>query len=857
MTSGITQEELIGWGGAEVFNQALQCVNHGDVVEAVYDDEKLEMRGKIAQPSGWDMPVSFQLKPNNCILSRCPCDTNRRYGKVCFHVVAVGLAVMCKEMDEAEEERRKVKVEGQGQGVDAEAVEEEHWIEVEMKPKIAAYLKGSRASLGIDIDVRYGNEIEFPACSVQSDRTVWLEDPDDPLVRRVRSMASERAAIEEIENIGFGLNGSKELHYTMVGEQNVLNFLGAGIPALTRRGWAIELSPGMEKLTEEMPSVLPIVEVRDAPGGAFDVAYRFDAMGEEVSPVLIQAALSRGDGYLRMEDGHCVLLDNKAIEAMHAIFRDCAKTQGGAPAGWFRVNRIHAQYVRSSLEALDFEIDDDAAEKWREESKARTVNGEAKYEPVALGKLESVLRPYQKQGVYWMNFLEEAGFCGLLADEMGLGKTLQTLTWISLHRSTPQPPTLNPQLLNSSTSQLLGTSLIVCPTSLVRNWEAEAEKFTPWLRVLVMSGPNRAEFFDRFGEYDLVITSYNLLQRDVEDGYFGREFAAIVLDEAQRIKNRGTRNAKAVKLLRSRRRLVLTGTPIENSVADVWSIFDFLMPDYLENYDSFKAMYQDPIAAGGAAAEEAQARLRRKLAPFILRREKKTVAKDLPDKIVKVSYCPMNEDAQREYNEALAKTRKEAGGMVKAKGLEKSRFAILAMLMKLRQIASKAKLEPFLDQLESAIESGRKILVFSQFVGRLQDMANALEERGVKFCYLDGATKDRMGEVNRFNRSPEIRVFLISLMAGGTGLNLTSADTVIHYDPWWNPAVEDQATDRAHRIGQKKSVYVMKMIASDTIEEKVLDLQRRKQAVISATVSTSDEAVMSRLSVADIAALLQ
>jgi len=222
-----------------------------------------------------------------------------------------------------------------------------------------------------------------------------------------------------------------------------------------------------------------------------------------------------------------------------------------------------------------------------------------------------------------------------------------------------------------------------------------------------------------------------------------------------------------------------------------------------------------------------------------------------------VSYCPMNEDAQREYNEALAKTRKEAGGMVKAKGLEKSRFAILAMLMKLRQIASKAKLEPFLDQLESAIESGRKILVFSQFVGRLQDMANALEERGVKFCYLDGATKDRMGEVNRFNRSPEIRVFLISLMAGGTGLNLTSADTVIHYDPWWNPAVEDQATDRAHRIGQKKSVYVMKMIASDTIEEKVLDLQRRKQAVISATVSTSDEAVMSRLSVADIAALLQ
>ena len=353
-----------------------------------------------------------------------------------------------------------------------------------------------------------------------------------------------------------------------------------------------------------------------------------------------------------------------------------------------------------------------------------------------------------------------------------------------------------------------------------------------------------------------MVTSYALLQRDFEDAYLGRRFSAVVLDEAQHIKNRQTKNAKAVKLLDCDRRLVLTGTPVENSVADVWSIFDFLMPDYLGDYETFKCSYEEPIAAGGAAGEEAQERLRRKLHPFIMRRLKKSVAKDLPDKIVKVSYCPMSEDAQREYNDALAKTRRLAGDMIRSKGLAKSKFEILAMLMKLRQIASRAKLEAFMEQLESAIEGGHKILVFSQFVKMLKSISEELQERGIPFCYLDGSTKDRLGECNRFNRSPEIPVFLISLMAGGTGLNLTGADMVIHYDPWWNPAVEDQATDRAHRIGQRKTVYVMKMIASGSIEEKVLALQRKKQAVIAATVSTTDQAVMERLTAEDLASLL-
>ncbi|MCR5838810.1 MAG: DEAD/DEAH box helicase, partial [Kiritimatiellae bacterium] len=866
--SGITQQEVISWGGEDVFNKALPIVTSGDVHDVTYNDETLEIRGKIEQPSGWEMPVSFFLKPGGRIESHCPCDTNRRFGMVCQHVVAVGYALVVSEMDDIEEEKPR----GAREEEPDEPQEEEDFIEVETKPKFSAFVAGSRASLSIEIDAHYG-EIEFPVCSVQSPRTVYLPDPDDPLVRRVRSMKTEREAVKAVEKWGFspGYNDS-DLRLYITDPQKVLNFLGAGLPALRRKGWRIDLADKLMELTDAMPSVVPVVTVRDAPNGAFDVSYTFDAMGHEVSPVEIQAALNRGDGYI-MKDGAVVLLDNSAIESMHGVFRDCAPSQNGAAAGWFRVDSVHAPYVKASLDLLDcIDLDDSAARRWRETAAARNRDSSAKFEPVALGPLDNVLRPYQKQGVYWMRFLENAGLSGLLADEMGLGKTLQTLTWLSLPRagdgvqgaSAASP--LVPSLGKASLVQDSGTkhqapstthpSLIVCPTSLVRNWEAEAKKFTPWLKVLVVSGPDRADSFGLIDSSDVVVTSYALLQRDFEDAYLGHKFSAVVLDEAQHIKNRQTKNAKSVKLLDSERRLVLTGTPVENSVADVWSIFDFLMPDYLGDYETFKANFEEPIADGGAAGEEAQARLKRKLHPFIMRRLKKTVAKDLPDKIVKVSYCPMSEDSQREYNEALAKTRRQAGDAIREKGFAKSKFEILAMLMKLRQIASRAKLEAFMEQLESAIEGGHKILVFSQFVKMLGTIAEELKERGVPFCYLDGSTKDRLGECNRFNRSPDIPVFLISLMAGGTGLNLTGADMVMHYDPWWNPAVEDQATDRAHRIGQKKTVYVMKMIASGSIEEKVLALQRRKQAVISATVSTTDEAVMERLTADDLASLL-
>lgn len=865
-TSGITRLELVKWGGPEVFNQALAIVNSGDVVEAEYDDDKLEIRGKIMQGDSWAMPLSMELLEKGRVRSHCPCKLNRAYGQICPHVVALGIAILVKDEEERELERRRsappvsrpaspVSRPASPVSRPAPAVPsapsaptetETKYVEVPMQPKFSAYASGSRAAVSIELDAVYG-EIEIPVCSVQADRTVYLPDPSDPDVRLVRSMSAERDAVRFLTQMGFVSEYQDgDLKLFLRENHAILNFLGTGLPELRRHGWYVTLSDRLMKTTDELPSIVPVVSVRDAPGGAFDISYQFDAMGSDISPVMVQAALNRNEAFIRLGNGNYVLLDTTAVKAMHAVFSDCDARQTAPGSPWMRIAPVHAPYVKSSLEILDssIDVDDSAAANWRRTAEERNrIHGDARFEPVSLGQLDKILRPYQKQGVYWMRFLEASGLCGLLADEMGLGKTLQTLTWLSLPRIEAAPERL--------------PALIVCPTSLVRNWEAEAKKFVPFLKTLVIFGPDRARDFPRIDSADLVITSYALVQRDFETAYLEREFSVVVLDEAQHIKNRQTKNARAVKLVKSRRRLVLTGTPVENSVADVWSIFDFLMPGYLGDYENFKLSYELPILDGGAGAAAALSRLKRKLHPFILRRVKKMVAKDLPDKITKISYCPLADEAQAKYLQELSKMRGEVGSIIREKGFTRSRFEILARLMHLRKLASAGKLDAFLEQLESAISGGHRILVFSQFVKTLQLIAASLQERNIEFCYLDGSTKNRLEECERFNHSRSISVFLISLMAGGTGLNLTGADMVIHYDPWWNPAVENQATDRAHRIGQKKNVYVMKMIASNTIEEKVLELQRRKEAIISATVSTTDSAVMEKLTIQDLQSLLE
>jgi SNF2 family DNA or RNA helicase len=470
----------------------------------------------------------------------------------------------------------------------------------------------------------------------------------------------------------------------------------------------------------------------------------------------------------------------------------------------------------------------------------QSVGRDETFDPA--GGLQAVLRPYQADGIRWLRFLERGAFGGILADEMGLGKTIQALGWIvqsRLHSDAQGKPTL-----------------VVCPTSLVENWAEEAARFTPGLRVLVLSGTARHDYWDQIPQSDLLITSYALLRRDIEK-YAALPLGTLLLDEAQHIKNRATQNALAAKTLQARHRLVLTGTPMENSVADLWSIMDFLMRGYLGNYKTFRQRYELPISQGGEEGEAAQVRLRRKLSPFLLRRLKKDVARDLPPKITRQAVCTLSTEQAAVYRVLLENARRRLSEGVAAHGFQAMRMEAIRILLRLRQTCChldllrqpglepglpSGKMDLFFELLDEALDANHRVLVFSQFVSMLRILRGELDRRGLRYCYLDGSTQDRMGAVREFNTTPEIPLFLISLKAGGTGLNLTGADMVIHFDPWWNPAVEDQATDRAYRIGQQRTVYAVKLITRDTVEEKVLSMQRRKQAMIDATIQSEAEA---------------
>jgi superfamily II DNA or RNA helicase len=720
-------------------------------------------------------------------------------------------------------------------------------------PVFRLLLRGSPASLAAELAAVYGAH-EVPAAGPDRGGAFTVPDPEDILHYLARNPEAEARALARLAEAGFrGENGASLAPLT--GMREVLNFLGSQVPALRRLGWKVQLEGKVAGFHEGLPVATPVVHVNDGDGnGWFEVGFAFeDPQGGTLDAREIQRALRRGDAFLE-QDGRTVLLDRDAIESMHGVFSDC-HAQSSDQAGCFRLSGVYAPYVRASLAALDG-VDVEEPPDWR--ARAAQQNRETRLEPVPLGDpLEGILRPYQKEGVYWLRFLEHGGAGGLLADEMGLGKTLQTLTWLQLARVDPEAQGR--------------PALIVCPTSLVENWAREAQQFTPGLRVLVISGTHRHERWEEIPAHDLVITSYALLRRDIER-YESCAFSVAVLDEAQHIKNRSTQNAVAVKQIRARHRLVLTGTPVENGVADIWSIMDFLMPGYLGDYELFRAQYEQPIAAGERDGEMAQARLRRKLHPFLLRRLKRDVAKDLPEKLVKTSFCVLTPDQQRVYNGLLQESRQRVGDLVRAKGFERCHMEILAILMKLRQVCChlellklpelaraegpSAKLEQFFEILDEAMDGGHRVLVFSQFVSMLQILRREMDSRGLAYCYLDGQSKDRLAQVQRFNRDHAIPAFLISLKAGGTGLNLTGADMVVHFDPWWNPAVEDQATDRAHRIGQKRTVYSIKLIAEQTVEEKVLALQKRKQAIIGATIASADEAILKALNWDDVRELL-
>ncbi len=457
------------------------------------------------------------------------------------------------------------------------------------------------------------------------------------------------------------------------------------------------------------------------------------------------------------------------------------------------------------------------------------------------------LRPYQKAGYNWLQFLHDYKFGGCLADDMGLGKTVQTLAFLQ-------------DMKEKGADR---ATLLVLPTSLIYNWEQEAQKFVS-LKVLNYTGTYRNKNTEQFADYDLILTSYGIVRLDI-DMLITYHFNYVILDESQAIKNPNSNIAQAVKMLQSNNRLILTGTPIENSTVDLWSQMSFINTGLLGDLSFFKKHFQTPIEKRKDV--EKIHRLHTLIKPFILRRQKSQVAKDLPEKIEAVHYSRMTEEQETVYEETKSRYRNLILKHIEEKGLQKSQMLILKGLIELRQLANhpkmidesyeheSGKMNDVIEMIETAVSEDHKILVFSQFVKHLNLVKAALNERKIPFAYLDGNTRNRQAAVEEFQGNVDIPVFLISLKAGGVGLNLTAADYVFILDPWWNPAVELQAIDRAHRIGQENTVMIYKFITQNSVEEKILSLQRNKLHLATELIS-SEEGFMKSLTQTDIEQLL-
>lgn len=449
--------------------------------------------------------------------------------------------------------------------------------------------------------------------------------------------------------------------------------------------------------------------------------------------------------------------------------------------------------------------------------------------------LDNIMRDYQKIGFKWMKTLAAYGLGGILADDMGLGKTLQAIAFVLSEGENADKPVL-----------------VIAPTSLVYNWQTEVRKFAPTMKVLIISGTqkDRQELLGKVNDADMVITSYPLIRRDIEL-YGDISFSYCFLDEAQHIKNPDSVNASAVKQIKAKGYYALTGTPIENSLTELWSIFDFIMPGYLLSHSKFVKRYETPIVKN--KDESALKELSKQINPFILRRMKKDVLKELPEKIESNLTAELTPEQKKIYMAYLKQAKGEINKEIEEKGFERSHIKILSILTRLRQICchpglfienysgDSGKLLMLQEVMEEALEGGHRILLFSQFTSMLQIIKKHLEKEHIEYYYLDGSTPmEARGLMVRDFNNGQGKVFLISLKAGGTGLNLTGADTVIHFDPWWNPAVEDQASDRAYRIGQKNSVQVIRLITGGTIEEKVHELQKKKKEMIDAIIKPGE-----------------
>ena len=644
-----------------------------------------------------------------------------------------------------------------------------------------------------------------------------------PAERRLymRDRAAESAAALRMMELGFRVSRNSATGEPELPPRN----LPRVVATLIAEKWRVEADGKLYRTPGEMKMTV-------ASGiDWFELRAEVDFGGATTTLPALLAALRKGETIVRLDDGSFGLLPEEWLKRY------------GILAGTGKAHEDHVRFSKSQAGVLDALLaaqpqstcDETFA---RVSAELRSFESIKPVDPPA--EFVGELREYQREGLGWLYFLQRFGFGGCLADDMGLGKTVQVLALLESRRSTSDVPDAPPK-----------PSLAVVPRSLVFNWKQEATRFTPKLRVLDHTGPFREKDASKFADYDLVITTYGTLRSDI---VFLKDvaFDYVVLDEAQTIKNADTGTAKAARLVQGAHRLCMSGTPVENHLNDLWSMFEFLNPGMLGT----ASVFQTSASAASGADPEARGLLSRALRPFILRRTKAQVAKDLPEKTEQTIHCEMEPEQRKMYNDLRDHYRKALMGLIERDGINSSKIQILEALLRLRQAAChpglidktkigdpSAKLDALLPQIEEVLEEGHKALVFSQFTSFLAIARKKLDAAKIPYEYLDGKTRDRQSKVDRFQNDPDCKLFLISLKAGGLGLNLTAAEYVFLLDPWWNPAVESQAIDRAHRIGQTRQVFAYRLIVRDTIEEKVVLLQQSKRDLADAIIGAGNSLI--------------
>ncbi len=653
-------------------------------------------------------------------------------------------------------------------------------------------------------------------------------------IKAKRDIIAETKAINMLSKTGFMIYEEKEL-FILPQEDKIYEFL------------TVDVDEYMKKFEVLVTENFKSKQVRQPKVGAIGVKVENNVLSIDLSNLNVEPSeleeimqkYTLKKKYHKLKDGSYLSLENNQdLEFLDKIATGMDINYKELETGKIKLPVHRTLYLNSLLKNIE---NTEITKNNEYKEIVKGLDKENIEEEIQVPKsLENILRYYQKTGYKWLKVLDNYKFGGILADDMGLGKTIQMLAVIISY-------------IQGTKKEEKKSTIVVCPSSLSLNWQNEASKFTNELKTMVIRGnaKEREAQIKQVENYDLIITSYDLLKRDIEV-YKEKNytFKYIIADEAQYLKNSNTQNAKAIKEINAETRYALTGTPIENSLAELWSIFDYIMPGYLFSYKKFKNAYEVPIVKDND--QKAMQRLKMLIEPFVLRRTKKQVLTELPDKSIAVLKNVMKEEQEKLYLSYLAQTKMEVEQIINKNGFDKSKIQILAALTRLRQICchpslfidgyndGSSKLEQCIEIIQEATQSNHKILLFSGYTSMFEIIEKELKEKGIKYFKLTGSTKvdERIQLVDEFNSNEEIKVFLISLKAGGTGLNLTGADVVIHYDPWWNASAEGQATDRAYRIGQRRNVQVYKLITKNSIEEKIYELQQKKSELIDNVLDT-------------------